>query len=93
MAVTERGRYLVETAAFCGTCHNTRGADGQPVSGMELAGGRIIDDRGLAITQGMSAAVRRLAPRMSRRPSIRAQLTERDQRDLVAYLRSSLPQE
>jgi hypothetical protein len=60
---------------------------------MELAGGRIIDERGLAITQGMSAAVRRLAPRMSRRPSIRAQLTERDQRDLVAYLRSSLPQE
>jgi len=45
-AVMERGRYLVEIAAFCGACHNTRGADGQPVSGMELAGGRIIVERG-----------------------------------------------
>jgi mono/diheme cytochrome c family protein len=45
-AVMERGRYLVEIAAACGLCHTTRGADGQPLPGMELAGGRIIADRG-----------------------------------------------
>jgi mono/diheme cytochrome c family protein len=44
--VMERGRYLVEIAAACGVCHTTRGADGQPLLGMELAGGRIIVDRG-----------------------------------------------
>ena len=45
-AVMERGRYLVETAAACGFCHTTRGPDGQLLPGMELAGGRIIADRG-----------------------------------------------
>jgi mono/diheme cytochrome c family protein len=45
-AVMERGRYLVETAAFCGVCHTTRGPDGRLLSGMELAGGRILADRG-----------------------------------------------
>ena len=25
----ERGRYLVETVAFCGVCHATRGPDGR----------------------------------------------------------------
>lgn len=36
----ERGRYLVETVAFCGVCHNTRDANGRMIAGMELAGGR-----------------------------------------------------
>lgn len=45
-AVMERGRYLVETGAACGVCHTTRGPDGQLLPGMELAGGRIIVDRG-----------------------------------------------
>jgi hypothetical protein len=38
----ERGRYLVETVAFCGVCHNTRDADGRMRPGMELAGGRVM---------------------------------------------------
>jgi mono/diheme cytochrome c family protein len=38
----ERGRYLVETVAFCGVCHATKGPDGQTPRGMELAGGRVI---------------------------------------------------
>jgi mono/diheme cytochrome c family protein len=42
----ERGRYLVETAAFCGVCHTTRGADGRLLPGMELAGGRVLAERG-----------------------------------------------
>jgi mono/diheme cytochrome c family protein len=45
-AVMERGRYLVETAAFCGVCHTARGTDGRPMPGMELAGGRILAERG-----------------------------------------------
>ena len=46
-----------------------------------------------ALTQGISADGHRLAPPMSVRASIWAQLTERDQHDLVAYLRSLPPQE
>jgi mono/diheme cytochrome c family protein len=42
----ERGRYLVETAAACGLCHTTRGAEGQLLPGMKLAGGRVLIDRG-----------------------------------------------
>ena len=38
----ERGRYLVETLAFCGVCHNARGPDGKMIPGMELAGGRVM---------------------------------------------------
>jgi mono/diheme cytochrome c family protein len=38
----ERGRYLVETVAFCGICHNARGPDGRMIPGMELAGGRVM---------------------------------------------------
>jgi len=45
-AVLERGRYLVETAAFCGVCHTTRGAEGRLLPGMELAGGRVLAERG-----------------------------------------------
>jgi Cytochrome c len=45
------------------------------------------------LTQGISADGRRLAPPMSGRAPIWAQLTERDKHDLVAYLRSLPPQE
>jgi mono/diheme cytochrome c family protein len=45
-ALVERGRYLVEVAAFCGACHAARGPKGEPLQGMELAGGRVIEDRG-----------------------------------------------
>jgi mono/diheme cytochrome c family protein len=38
----ERGRYLVETAAYCGICHHARGSDGRMIPGMELAGGRVM---------------------------------------------------
>jgi mono/diheme cytochrome c family protein len=38
----ERGRYLVETVAFCGVCHNTRDPKGQMLPGKELAGGRVM---------------------------------------------------
>jgi hypothetical protein len=46
-----------------------------------------------ALTQGISADGQRLAPPMSGRASIWAQLTERDQHDLAAYLRSLPPQD
>jgi mono/diheme cytochrome c family protein len=45
-ALLERGRYLVEVAAFCGACHATRGPDGRILPGMELAGGRVFEERG-----------------------------------------------
>jgi hypothetical protein len=45
------------------------------------------------LTQGISSDGRRLAPPMSGRAPIWAQLTERDKHDLVAYLRSVPPQE
>jgi len=45
-ALLDRGRYLVETAAFCGACHTTRGSNGQLLPGMELAGGRVFAERG-----------------------------------------------
>ncbi|HUB43473.1 MAG TPA: cytochrome c [Acetobacteraceae bacterium] len=38
----ERGRYLVETVAFCGVCHNARTLNEQMIPGMELAGGRVM---------------------------------------------------
>ena len=38
----ERGRYLVETVAFCGVCHNSRDPNGQMIPGKELAGGRVM---------------------------------------------------
>ena len=46
-----------------------------------------------ALTQGISADGHRLAPPMSGRASIWAQLTERGTHDLVVYLRSLPPQE
>ena len=45
----ERGRYLVETVAYCGICHNSRGPDGRMVPGMELAGGRVLAQNELRI--------------------------------------------
>ena len=45
-AALERGRYLVETAAFCGVCHTTRSPEGRLQPGMELAGGRVFNERG-----------------------------------------------
>ena len=46
-ALLERGRYLVEVVAFCGACHTTRGPQGQLIAGMEQAGGRVFEERGL----------------------------------------------
>jgi hypothetical protein len=46
--VMERGRYVIEIAAACGICHTTRGADGQLLPNMKLAGGRVIVDRASA---------------------------------------------
>ncbi|WP_157033833.1 hypothetical protein [Belnapia moabensis] len=55
-ALTERGRYLVEVAVFCGACHATRGPDGAILPGMGLAGGRVMADRGFrAVVQGSIA--------------------------------------
>src|SRR5215468_4692449 len=45
-SVMERGRYVIEIAAACGFCHTPRGADGQLLPNMKLAGGRVIADRG-----------------------------------------------
>lgn len=45
-ALLDRGRYLVETAAFCGACHNTFGEGMRPAPGMALAGGRVFEERG-----------------------------------------------
>jgi mono/diheme cytochrome c family protein len=42
----ERGRYLVEIAAFCGVCHTTRDNQGRMIPSMNLAGGRVIAERG-----------------------------------------------
>jgi mono/diheme cytochrome c family protein len=44
--LVQRGAYLVETAAACGICHTTRGPDGAELPGMNLAGGRVIAERG-----------------------------------------------
>jgi hypothetical protein len=45
-----------------------------------------------AITRGVSADGRRLAPPMSNRAGIYSHITEGDLRDLIAYLRSLPPQ-
>ena len=56
--------------------------------------GRWTDEQVLrAITQGVSADGRRLAPPMAGRAPIWGRMTERDQRDILAYLRSLPPQE
>jgi len=110
----ERGRYLVETAAFCGACHATRGADGRVASGMELAGGRVFAERGFRavapnITQDPETGIGRwtdaeiaAAIRDGRRPdgsligppmpveSYRG-LSDRDLAAMVAHLRTVPP--
>ena len=56
--------------------------------------GRWTDEQILrAITQGISADGRRLAPPMGGRAPIWARFGERDKRDLLAYIRSLPPQE
>jgi mono/diheme cytochrome c family protein len=47
----------------------------------------------VAVTRGVSADGRRLAPPMAGRAPVWARMTPEDQRDLVAYLRSLPPQE
>ena len=60
----------------------------------EFGLGRWTDEQILrALTQGVSADGRRLAPPMGGRAPVLARLTVRDQRDLLAYLRSLPPQE
>jgi mono/diheme cytochrome c family protein len=56
--------------------------------------GRWTDEQVLrAVPQGISADGRRLAPPMGGRAPIWAKLTERDRRDILAYIRSLPPQE
>jgi mono/diheme cytochrome c family protein len=45
-ALVERGRYLVDVVASCGTCHDTRDAQNRPIPGMALGGGRVLAERG-----------------------------------------------
>jgi mono/diheme cytochrome c family protein len=113
-AQLERGRYLVEIAAFCGACHTTRAPDGRLLSGMELAGGRIFEERGFRavapnITPDRETGVGRwtdtelaAAIRDGRRPdgsligppmpveSYRG-ISDRDLAAMVAYLRTVPP--
>jgi mono/diheme cytochrome c family protein len=44
--LVDRGRYLVEVTAFCGVCHTTRGPDNRMRPDMNLAGGRVLAERG-----------------------------------------------
>jgi len=39
----ERGRYLMHGVVACGNCHTPRDADGNPIDGMELAGGVVFN--------------------------------------------------
>lgn len=110
-ALLERGRYLVEIVAFCGACHATRGPQGQLIAGMDLAGGRIFEERGFRavapnITQDPDTGIGRWtdaqiaeAIRNGRRPdgsligpsmpveSYRG-ISDRDLAAMVAYLRT-----
>lgn len=40
----ERGTYLMESIVACGNCHTPKSADAQPIAGMELAGGFVIEE-------------------------------------------------
>jgi mono/diheme cytochrome c family protein len=42
-SLQQRGAYLVNTIGACGNCHTPRGASGQPMAGMALAGGFSFD--------------------------------------------------
>ncbi|HYF08674.1 MAG TPA: c-type cytochrome [Acetobacteraceae bacterium] len=113
-SLLERGRYLVEIVAYCGACHTTRGPQGQPLPGMENAGGRIFEERGFRavapnITPDPETGIGRWteaqiadAIRNGRRPdgsligppmpveSYRG-ISDRDLSAMVAYLRSIPP--
>jgi mono/diheme cytochrome c family protein len=112
--VMERGRYVIEIAAACGICHTTRGADGQLLPNMKLAGGRVIVDRGFRavvpnITPDPDTGIGRwsdaeiaAAIRDGRRPdgtligpvmpiALYRSLSDHDLMAMVAYLRAVLP--
>ncbi len=112
-ALLDRGRYLVETAAYCGSCHNTFGEGMRPVPGMALAGGRVFAERHLRavvpnITPDPDTGIGRwtdaeiaAAIRDGRRPdgsligppmpaSYRG-ISDRDLAAMVAYLRTVPP--
>ena len=113
-ALVERGRYVVEVAAFCGACHGTRGPDGAILPGMGLAGGRVMADRGFRavvpnITPDPETGIGRwtdsevaAAIREGRRPDgsligppmpidLYRQISDRDLAAMVAYLRTVPP--
>lgn len=112
--VMERGRYVIEIAAACGFCHTTRGADGQLLPNMKLAGGRVLVDRGFRavvpnITPDPDTGIGRwsdaeiaAAIRDGRRPdgtligpvmpiSLYRGLSDHDLMAMVAYLRAVPP--
>ncbi len=66
----ERGRYLVETVAFCGVCHNTRSPTGQMLPGMELAGGRVmpLDEMRTVLSDIPPGDIRAVAPNITPDP-------------------------
>jgi mono/diheme cytochrome c family protein len=112
--VMERGRYVIEIAAACGFCHTPRGADGQLLPNMKLAGGRVIVDRGFRavvpnITSDPDTGIGRwsdaeiaAAIRDGRRPdgtligpvmpiAVYRGLSDHDLMAMVAYLRAVPP--
>jgi mono/diheme cytochrome c family protein len=68
--LVDRGRYLVETVAFCGICHNSRGPDGRMVPGMELAGGRVfvLDELRTVLADLPPGDIRAVAPNITPDP-------------------------
>jgi cytochrome c551/c552 len=48
----ERGKYLVNSVLACGNCHSPRAADGTPIAGRELTGGRSFDTPMFYVTPG-----------------------------------------
>jgi mono/diheme cytochrome c family protein len=51
----ERGAYLVRSIAGCGNCHTPKDAAGNPVPGMEMAGGYVFNEGfGRAVSQNIT---------------------------------------